>query len=64
MDKPKFEFPDLTAQNIDKIAALFHNCVTEASAGKGGIKRAVYFKMLKQMLSPDVIDGDEAYEFT
>lgn len=64
MDKPKFESPDLTAQNIDKIAALFPNCVTEASDGKGGIKRAVNFEMLKQMLSPDVIDGDEAYEFT
>lgn len=64
MDKPKFESPDLTAQNIDKIAALFPNCVTEASDGKGGIKRAVNFEMLKQMLSSDVIDGDEAYEFT
>lgn len=64
MDKPRFESPDLTAQNIDKIAALFPNCVTEASDGKGGIKRAVNFEMLKQMLLPDVIDGDEAYEFT
>ena len=27
-------------------------------------KRAVNFEMLKQMLSPDVVDGDEAYEFT
>ena len=25
----KFESPDLTSQNIDKIAALFPNCVTE-----------------------------------
>ena len=29
MDHMKFETPDLTAQNIDKIAALFPNCVTE-----------------------------------
>ena len=27
-------------------------------------KRAVNFELLKQMLSPDVVDGDEAYEFT
>lgn len=27
-------------------------------------KRAINFEMLKQMLSPDVVDGDEAYEFT
>ena len=64
MRKPKFETPDLTSENIEKIAALFPNCVTEASDGHGGIKRAVNFELLKQMLSPDVVDGDEAYEFT
>lgn len=64
MNHMKFESPDLTAQNIDRIAALFPNCVTEASDGHGGIKRAVNFELLKQMLSPDVVDGDEAYEFT
>ena len=64
MRKPKFETPDLTSENIEKIAALFPNCVTEASDGHGGIKRAINFELLKQMLSPDVVDGDEAYEFT
>lgn len=64
MDKLRMESPDMTAQNIDRIAALFPNCVTEASDGQGGIKRAINFELLKQMLSPDVVDGDEAYEFT
>ena len=64
MDKMKFESPDLTTQNIARIAALFPNCVTEVPDGHGGIKRAVNFEMLKQMLSPDVIEGDECYEFT
>ena len=64
MDKLRMESPDMTAQNIDRIAALFPNCVTEAADGHGGIKRAVNFELLKQMLSPDVVDGDEAYEFT
>lgn len=27
-------------------------------------KRGINFELLKQMLSPDVVDGDEAYEFT
>ncbi|EPF46725.1 hypothetical protein HMPREF1222_01302 [Treponema vincentii F0403] len=27
-------------------------------------KRAINFELLKQMLSPDIVDGDEAYEFT
>ena len=70
MDKMKFESPDLTAQNIERIAALFPNCVTEmldeehSTPEKKVYKRAVNFELLKQMLSPDVVDGDEAYEFT
>ncbi len=70
MNKMKFESPDLTAQNIDRIAALFPNCITEmldeerSTPEKKVYKRAVNFEMLKQMLSPDVVDGDEAYEFT
>ena len=70
MDKMKFESPDMTAQNIDRIAALFPNCVTElldeehSTPEKKAYKRAVNFELLKQMLSPDVVDGDEAYEFT
>ena len=70
MNKMKFESPDMTAQNIDRIAALFPNCVTEmldeehSTPEKQVYKRAVNFELLKQMLSPDVVDGDEAYEFT
>ena len=70
MTKLKFESPDMTAQNIDRIAALFPNCITEmldeehSTPEKKVYKRAVNFEMLKQMLSPDVVDGDEAYEFT
>ena len=70
MNKPKFETPDLTSENIEKIAALFPNCITEmldeerSTPEKKVYKRAVNFELLKQMLSPDVVDGDEAYEFT
>ena len=70
MEKLKFESPDLTAQNIDRIATLFPNCITEmldeehSTPEKKVYKRAVNFELLKQMLSPDVVDGDEAYEFT
>ena len=70
MDKLRMESPDLTAQNIDHIAALFPNCITEmldeehSTPEKKVYKRAVNFELLKQMLSPDVVDGDEAYEFT
>lgn len=70
MNHMKFESPDMTAQNIDRIATLFPNCVTEildeehSTPEKKVYKRAVNFELLKQMLSPDVVDGDEAYEFT
>ena len=56
--------PDLTAQNIEKIAELFPNCITETVDENGQPKKAVNFAVLKQMLSGEVLDGDEAYEFT
>ncbi|MFR1269246.1 MAG: site-specific DNA-methyltransferase [[Eubacterium] siraeum] len=70
MDKLRMESPDLTAENVEKIAALFPNCITEmldeehSTPEKKVYKWAVNFELLKQMLSPDVVDGDEAYEFT
>ena len=64
LEKMKMETLDLTTQNVDKIAALFPNCITEMRDENGKIKRGVNFEMLKQMLSPDVVDGDERYEFT
>ncbi len=70
MDKMRMESPDMTAQNIERIAALFPNCVTEmpdeehSTTEKKVYKRAINFDLLKQMLSPDVLDGGEAYEFT
>ena len=64
MDKMRMESVDLTAQNIDKIGALFPNCITETVDENGTPKKAINFEILKQMLSGDVLDGDEAYEFT
>ena len=64
MDKMKFETTDMTAENIEKIAELFPNCVTEMRDENGKVKRGINFEILKQMLSSDVVDGDECYEFT
>jgi len=64
MDKMRMESVDLTAQNIYKIGALFPNCITETVDENGTPKKAINFELLKQMLSGDVLDGDEAYEFT
>ena len=64
MDKLKFETPDMVTENIDKIAALFPTAITEMRGEDGEIKRGVNFEVLKQLLSRDVADGDECYEFT
>ena len=64
MNHLKFETPDLTAQNIEKIAALFPATITEMRGEDGQIKKGINFEVLKQLLSRDVVDGDECYEFT
>ena len=64
MDKLRMESPDMVQGNVEKIAALFPNCVTEGPDGHGGLKKAIDFNKLRQMLSGDVLEGDEAYEFT
>ena len=64
MDKMRMESVDMTAQNIEKIGTLFPNCITETVDENGKPKKAINFELLRQMLSGDVIEGDEAYEFT
>lgn len=64
MNYMKFETPDMVSENVDKIAALFPSAITEMRGEDGEIKRGVNFEVLKQLLSRDVVDGDECYEFT
>ena len=64
MEKMRMESVDMTEKNIEKIESLFPNCITEALDESGKLKKAINFEVLKQMLSKEIIDGDEAYEFT
>lgn len=64
MDKMKMESVNMTSENIEKIGALFPNCITETVEENGRHKKAINFELLRQMLSEDVIEGEEAYEFT
>ena len=64
MKKMRMETPDLTMANVEKIGALFPNCITETTDEYGKLKKAINFDLLLQMLSADVVKGDEAYEFT
>ena len=64
MEKMKMQSANITDMNIEKIAALFPNCITETADENGKLKKAINFDMLRAMLSEDIAEGDEAYEFT
>lgn len=63
-EKMRMASVDLTEKNIEKIGELFPNCITETKDKDGNLKKAINFDILKQMLSKDIVEGDEAYEFT
>ena len=62
MDKLDMQSRNLVDENINKIAQLFPNCITEGKDENGQVVRLVDFDMLKQELSKEIIDGnDERY---
>lgn len=64
MDQLKMQTADGTMQNIERIAQLFPNCVTEVMKD-GKETLAIDFDRLRQELSDHVVDGnDERYQFT
>ena len=65
MDKLKMQSLDVTGSNINKIAQLFPQCVTEHKDKNDNIVLGIDFEKLHDELSPDVIDeGEERYQFT
>lgn len=58
------ESVDTAERNIDSIGALFPNCITETIDINGKKKKVINFEILRQMLSDEVLEGDESYEFT
>ena len=62
MDKLKMQSENLVDENVEKIAKLFPNCVTEGKDESGQVVKLVDFDLLKQELSKVVVDGtDERY---
>lgn len=51
--------PDLTVANIDKLAELFPDVVTESVDADGNVKMAVDFDLLRQELSDHVSEGPQ-----
>lgn len=64
MEKMRMESNNLTEKNIERIGELFPSVITEVKDETGKIKRSINFALLKQLLSDEVVDGDEAYELT
>jgi len=62
MEKLDLTTPNITDENVQKIAELFPNCVTEADNGK---TQVVDFDLLKQELSDNIVEGNkERYQLT
>ncbi|MBM7457256.1 adenine-specific DNA-methyltransferase [Oceanisphaera litoralis] len=59
MDQLKMHSPDMSQQNIEKIRALFPNCVTESRTQDGNLRLAVDFDLLKQELSDSIVEGPQ-----
>lgn len=63
MDKLKMHSQNLTEANIDKLAELFPNCITEARDAAGELKKAIDFDLLRQELSFSIVEGaQERYQ--
>lgn len=57
MDSLKMQSPNLVDANVEKIAALFPNCITEDRDENGIVRRVVDFDLLRQELSASLVEG-------
>lgn len=65
MKKLTMQTPNLTDNNIERIAALFPNVITEMEDENGKLKKGINFELLRQELSGDIVEsGEECYDFT
>ena len=65
MEKLKLHTPDLTQENIAKLAELLPSCVTESMSEDGSLKRGIDFDQLRQELSDSIVEGpQERYQLT
>ncbi len=59
MEKRALYSPDLTARNIERIAELFPQVITESRDAEGNMTLAVDFDLLRQELSDHVVEGTQ-----
>lgn len=58
-DKLDLKTPNFTNENVEKLAVLFPNCVTEKKNDKGKIKKAIDFDLLRQEFSENIVEGTQ-----
>ena len=64
-EKIDLKTKDIVLENINKIAKLFPNCLTETVNSEGKLQLAIDFDKLRQELSSCVVEGDqERYVFS
>lgn len=62
IEKLKMQTPNITEQNMEQIAKLFPNVMTETQDEKGNVQKVIDFDLLKQSLSSVLVDdADERY---
>ena len=65
MEKLKMHSGNVTSSNIEALAQIFPDCITEATDENGQVVQAVDFDKLKASLSYKVVEGSqERYNFT
>jgi len=50
---------DLTDENIQRVGALFQNCIVESQDDEGNIKRSIDFDLLRQELAHSIVEGTQ-----
>lgn len=65
MERLRMKTSEVVEGNVEKIASIFPQCVTEHIGKDGKIKLGIDFEKLKAELSKDIIEeGEERYQFT
>lgn len=59
MSDLKMHTANLVAKNIEKLTALFPNCITETRNEQGEIVKGVDFDLLRQELSEVLVEGEQ-----
>ncbi|HGH5984927.1 TPA: hypothetical protein ACJI8L_003286, partial [Legionella pneumophila] len=59
MNSLKMHSKDISEENIEKIAALFPNCLTEATDKQGRLRKKIDFDLLRQELSREIVEGQQ-----